>query len=85
MDRDLICHEEIKQCVFISEVDWDGLLQMHQCYANVGGIPEIIENGVNGLLHPPQDPEALADIIEWVFTKPAKVWEPMRSDDGWAN
>lgn len=47
--------------------------------SNVGGIPEIIENGVSGLLHPPQDPKALADILEKVFTRPAKVWEPMRN------
>ena len=31
--------------------------------SNVGGIPEMIESGVNGLLVPPQDPAALADAI----------------------
>jgi glycosyltransferase involved in cell wall biosynthesis len=31
--------------------------------SNDGGIPEMIENGVNGLLVPPHDPEALADAI----------------------
>ena len=31
--------------------------------SNVGGIPEMIENGVNGLLVPPHDPAALADAI----------------------
>ena len=31
--------------------------------SNVGGIPEMIENGVNGVLVPPHDPPALADAI----------------------
>ncbi|MFH0787223.1 MAG: glycosyltransferase family 4 protein, partial [Pseudomonadota bacterium] len=29
----------------------------------VGGIPEIIEDGVNGLLIPPEDPQALAGAV----------------------
>jgi len=46
--------------------------------SQVGGVPEIIQSGANGILHPPQDPLALADILKKVFTSPAKVWEPMR-------
>lgn len=45
----------------------------------VGGIPEIIHDGINGFLHPPQNPKALASILEKVFTKPAKTWELLRN------
>ena len=34
----------------------------------VSGIPELVENDVNGLLVPPEDPEALADAI-WRLAK----------------
>ena len=37
---------------------------------NVGGIAEQIEDGVNGLLVPPEDPKALADALEKVVADP---------------
>ncbi|TYP73742.1 glycosyltransferase family 4 protein [Paenibacillus methanolicus] len=37
---------------------------------NVGGISEQIEDGVNGLLVPPEDPIALSDALEKVITDP---------------
>jgi glycosyltransferase involved in cell wall biosynthesis len=36
--------------------------------SNVGGIPEMIEDGVTGLLVPPRDPAALADAIVRLLT-----------------
>lgn len=36
--------------------------------STVGGLPEIIEDGVNGLLIPPEDPAALARAIDAFFT-----------------
>jgi glycosyltransferase involved in cell wall biosynthesis len=37
---------------------------------NVGGIPEIITDGVNGLLVPPHDPSTLAQAIVRIATEP---------------
>lgn len=34
----------------------------------VGGLPEVVEDGVNGLLVPPEDPEALAAAVNRFFT-----------------
>ena len=37
---------------------------------HVGGIPEIIEDGVSGLLVPPNDPDALAEAIRKILIDP---------------
>ncbi|MBT2292989.1 glycosyltransferase family 4 protein [Paenibacillus albidus] len=46
---------------------------------NVGGIPEQIEDGVNGLLVKPDDEVALADALEKVISDPAYRYELSRS------
>ncbi len=38
---------------------------------SVGGIPELVENGVTGLLVPPRDTAALADALSRIVTQPA--------------
>ncbi|MDP3791611.1 MAG: glycosyltransferase [Candidatus Omnitrophota bacterium] len=42
---------------------------------NVGGVPEIIENRLNGLLIPEKDPEAIADAIDYILSNPDKAGE----------
>lgn len=48
---------------------------------NVGGIAEQIEDGVNGLLVPPEDADALADALEKVVVDPTYRYNLARS--GW--
>ncbi|HEX8618745.1 MAG TPA: glycosyltransferase family 4 protein, partial [Thermoanaerobaculia bacterium] len=36
---------------------------------NVGGLPEIIEEGANGMLVPPEDPAALARAVDAFFQR----------------
>jgi glycosyltransferase involved in cell wall biosynthesis len=37
---------------------------------NVGGIPELVEHGRNGVLVPPRDPETLAEAIRFLGERP---------------
>lgn len=39
--------------------------------SDVGGIPDLIENGVSGLLVPPADPDSLESALRQVITDPA--------------
>ena len=41
--------------------------------SNVGGIPEIVENGVNGFIFGPGDRKALADAIDAYIANPALI------------
>ena len=59
--------------VFVQPSRWEALglaLQEALYYGcpsigtDVGGIPELIDQGVNGLLVPPDDPEAMAIALE---------------------
>lgn len=43
--------------------------------SNVGGVPEIVHHGQTGWLVPPADPQALADAIARVMTKPDEAAE----------
>jgi glycosyltransferase involved in cell wall biosynthesis len=44
--------------------------------SNLGGIPEVIEHGVNGFIFPPGDCSALARAVERLIEEPA-LWERM--------
>jgi glycosyltransferase involved in cell wall biosynthesis len=37
---------------------------------SVGGVPELVEDGVTGLLVPPSDPARMADAIAWMIDHP---------------
>lgn len=45
-------------------------MQMAVVSTNISGIPELVRNGVNGLLVPEQDPKAMADAIEYILCNP---------------
>lgn len=41
--------------------------------SRVSGLPEVIEDGVNGMLVPPRDPAALATAIKFLLTNPSEA------------
>ena len=47
--------------------------------SRVGGIPEIIEDGTEGLFHRAGDDSRLAEILARIFTTPAARWEGVRN------
>ena len=47
--------------------------------SGVGGVPEIVTDEENGLLHAVQDHVGLANILTRVFTSPAHSWEGLRN------
>lgn len=49
---------------------------------NVAGMPEIVENGVNGLVVPPNNPAALGQAIRWLADHPADAAEMGRGGRG---
>ncbi len=42
---------------------------------NVGGMPEVVREGVNGFVVAPNDPHALAERLTWFFNNPEKARE----------
>jgi len=43
---------------------------------NVGGLAEVIKNGKNGILVEPNDPKALAEAINKIYTNPS-LWKEL--------
>ena len=64
-------------CVTANDGDIDGIpvalmeamsLGLPVISTTLSGVPELVEDGVSGILVPEKDPEALADAIEWIAT-----------------
>jgi glycosyltransferase involved in cell wall biosynthesis len=51
--------------------------------SNIGGIPEWLKDGESGFLVPPNDPEALAAMMERFVRNPALIAEIQRDTKPW--
>lgn len=47
--------------------------------SNVGGIPDLVQEGINGFLVPPGDEKALADRLRWMLEHPTEAKEMGRN------
>ena len=45
----------------------------------VGGVPDVVEDGITGTLVPPADPAALAQALEQIHRKPDRAWRMGRN------
>lgn len=72
--------EHLRQCdIFVLSSDWEGVpLTVLEAMAtgrpvistSVGGVPELVEDGITGILVSPGDAEALARAILWLAKDP---------------
>ncbi len=79
-------NEVIRNCCFtIITSEWyeNSPMTIYESFAmgkpvigsNIGGIPELIEDGVTGLLFETGNAKDLAEKINWLFSKPEKIVE----------
>ena len=76
------CHCFVLPCVMASDGDIDGIpvvlmeamsLGLPVISTSVSGIPELVEDGVNGILVPEKDPVAIANAIRWIAEHPEQA------------
>jgi glycosyltransferase involved in cell wall biosynthesis len=63
-----IAHEGIPQVILQAQAMGKPVIG-----SNIGGIPDVVEDGVTGLLVPPQNPQQLANAIVKIIDNPAKA------------
>ena len=65
--------------IFVLSSNWEGLprsiieammAELPVVATKVGGVPELVEDGVTGFLVPPRDPDALAEALQKLLTDP---------------